>query len=562
MNTLCQTIRKDLRRFWVLATLAIGLIALDTSNGYFGFTAIIQRSLVLDTIFVLIKWPVVFLFVVGLIQDDAVGGTRAFWLTRPVEPLGLLGGKLAVAALTLVLPYALGQVCLARAIGSPALIALFIGIEAAGLMTAVVLAAATLGSLTRSLLQACGVVLAGLVLFLLLVALTGQIDGRLADMFPAYSYQISGATRLVAGFGLGLVGLLVALQWQYRRRRPTITIAIIAGAAAVAFFGGLYCPVQLIAEPSPPLAPTRAAPAISTAVVDIAPRGPAYRSGYFRSYNSQAKRAVDRRYVTMPVQLDKHEVGRFVSLKTAKSELLYADGTRRKFDRVNSGTSEYQMAIGALEAKLGLTKSGRPNQSFSTTLNLFGLDPAENPVPPDRPARLTAQLDFAEYAYAIEANLPLKRGTTLTRNGETWRVDTVRFDAQAQLIVEARQLHATSFLYPRGRARPDGQYRTTFLHAVVLHNRRLNEFAIGRSEYPRPTLDGNGFVAEQRLAHKFATVNTQDSKKPGQRLDAQWLADAELLILTLHNSGEFTQFLTVENFFLSPIEEPPPPFWR
>lgn len=562
MNTVCQIVRKDLRRFWVLATLAIGLMALDTSNGYFGFTAIIQRSLVLDTILVLIKWPVVFLFVVGLVQEDAVGGTRAFWLTRPVEPLGLLVGKLAVAALTLVLPYAIGQVCLALAIGSPALIAFFIGLEAAGLMTVVVVAAATLGSLTRSLLQACGVVLAGLVLCLLLVALFGQFDGRLVDIFPAPSYKVSAATRLVAGFGLGLVGLLIALQWQYRRRRPAITGAIVAGTAVTAFFGGLYFPVQLIAEPSPSVATARAAPLTSPAVVDITPRGPAYQSGYFRSYDSQAKRAVDRQYVTVPVQIDLHEARRFVSLKTATSDLTYADGARRTFTQVTSGASEFRMAFGALEAALGLPNGLRPNRSYSTTLNLFSLDPAENPVPSTRPARLEAQLGFTEFTYALDATLPLAPGATLTRNGETWRLDTVRLDAQGQLIVEARQMHATSFLYPKGRARPDRQFSSTYSRAIVLHNRRLNEFAIGRSEYPRPAFDSSGFVAEQRLTHKFSTISNQGSNKPGPRIDAQWLADAELFILALQHSGDFTQTLTVENFYLNHIEESPPPFWR
>ncbi|MBI3887179.1 MAG: hypothetical protein HY302_15845 [Opitutae bacterium] len=562
MNTAGQIVRKDLRRFWGLAALATGLMALDACNGYFGFTAIIRPSPGLDVVLALIKWPVVFLFVVGLVQEDAVGGTQAFWLTRPVEPLGLLGGKLAVAAVTLVLPYALGQAGLACAIGSSAPVAFFIGVEATGLMTAVVVAAALLGALTRSLLHACAVVLGGLVLLLLLLALSGQIDARLVDFLPAFSSQISATTRLVAGFGFGLVGLLVALQAQYRRRRPAVTAALVVGTAVAAFFGGGYFPLQLVAEPSPPAAPARVAPAAPAPGVAITLQGPAYEAGFSRFYDRQAKRAADRRFVAVPVQISPPEAGRFVSLKTATSALTYADGTRRTFARVNSGVSENRMALAALKAALGLSTGPRPNPSYSSRLNLFSLDPAENPVPPTRPARLEVQLGFTEFAYAVEAALPLARGATLTRNGETWRLDTVRFDAQGQLVVEARQMHATSLLYPKGRARPDRQFSSTFLHAVVLHNRRLNEFSIGRSEYPRPAFDSGGFVAEQRLAHKFSTVSSPDPDKPGPRLDARWIADAELLILALHSSGDFTQTLTVENFFLRHLAESPPPFWQ
>src|ERR1019366_7378463 len=103
MSVTLHIIRKDLRHFWVLATLSVVFSLLETLGWYW---AVIPFAGGFSSLFVGQIIPVVIQFIlsVAVVQADPTVGDRAFWRTRPIPPGALLSAKLAFLFLVFAVP--------------------------------------------------------------------------------------------------------------------------------------------------------------------------------------------------------------------------------------------------------------------------------------------------------------------------------------------------------------------------------------------------------------------------------------------------------------------------
>lgn len=231
MKTVWHIVRKDLRRsrwpvvFWlgyllimtIWAAQALEFARWEPANDVWDLRAgVIGQAMVLQLL-------LLYALSVGVVQSDPTGGTRAFWLTRPISRTRLLAAKLgAVSLIGLAFPVAalvpVWIACgfLARDIWQAAL-GMFV------LHGIVLFGAVVIGALTQNVRQAVGVSVGLFAVFILrLVTLSRARSGPTV-------VEPQGAVLSV--FAIGLAVLAV----QYFSRRTKLGWAILGVGTLTSF---------------------------------------------------------------------------------------------------------------------------------------------------------------------------------------------------------------------------------------------------------------------------------------------------------------------------------------
>jgi hypothetical protein len=239
---------KDLRLLWPLAALVAGLILMqslhDWGSSRIGFYLPIAAILASA------------LFAIALVHQDPPASLRHDWLTRPVPRLAPLVAKALVFAGAVLLPAGIGAAVEALREGASvaeAAQALIIGPR---MFLAVGIAAFLVGSLSASVVQAFGLVVA----LFLAMALISETTWRIAGL-SEFGIQ-PGSTWIVAVGSWGLVmagaGAAIWLQWTRRstasaRAALCVTLGLVAIVLALLDRNRVFA-VQQMASPSDPAA--------------------------------------------------------------------------------------------------------------------------------------------------------------------------------------------------------------------------------------------------------------------------------------------------------------------
>jgi len=233
MGQIIHVFRKDVRRHWPEIVLSIAILiafALDEPSQWLPWTLPRSPEIMLRRL--LHSWltpmvPIGWLFlIVRLVHGENLVGDRQFWVTRPYQWKKLITAKAMLMAAFINVPLLLVQVALVWKAGFPPThyVAGLLWIQCVW-FTFLILPMTTLSAVTSGLGQTV------LVLLGVLLSLIGL--GTLSSFIPDTTLPI--ARRIPEWFqpALLLGTFVVAILWQYARRRTLQSRLLLTGAAAV-----------------------------------------------------------------------------------------------------------------------------------------------------------------------------------------------------------------------------------------------------------------------------------------------------------------------------------------
>ncbi|WP_415908873.1 hypothetical protein [Oleiharenicola sp. Vm1] len=562
MKQILHLARKDLTRHWLVALLVIAAIVFDACDTLFGFAKFQYGIFDRDILMVFIKWPLGFLFVLAIAQEDVVVGEKSLWLTRPVHPSALLAAKLLTATAVIVGPQVGAYAIVCAALGSPAAVVAAVTLEILGISLALVLTALVVASLTRGVLQAClltlATFLAVLATLLALRSLWPEFDQQRVLFSP-----VSSGTRFVAVVVLLALSLPALLVQHYHRRNAPVTAALAVAVLVATFVIGRAFPWEIVPPPhGGTAAPIPEAPTHTKVTFRLG--GDAFLGGTVRRYDPATRAPRNHVLVSVPVQADFDRADRFADGIRTVSTVRFRDGTTKEFPAVGYTYLGHDQTYRALLTAIGLPAPAAKTEKLkSSPLALLSLAPGENPLPPEAPVDITARVSFVENEFYLAQTAPLSAHESFNLLGRAFRVADIRLSPEGILTLQLRSVGVTSLLYPAATARPDGLGGPSSSGTeigLVLRNRKRNEFASGGVTFVRDS-EAPGIFGVSRAMCTFTWRRGAQMSKPAAGLSPEWLADAELMVFRIRRLGLTEQTIELHNVSVAREDPLPIRLW-
>ena len=572
MRTSLHILLKDLRRFWFLSALAFISVLISTLGVYWNLWHANLTSDVWQSAFskfsrdIAQNSPplVIFVLVIAVMQADLTVGDKAFWRTRPISRNSLLGAKLLLLFTLLIVPSVAANVFLARSVDASAPMALGIVLESTGSILVVALLAALVASVTGTMIQAVGVVLA-VCLFLMIGAAGGSAAASSLHIVLPWQLNVAYPGPRIATLGIfGAAALLAAVAHQVLTLRTARTLVLYAVLVFVVVLGAGRWPIVL--KSNPPKDEFPAALARSEGV-QVMLKLPAQNEYSINVREPVTGRDVPARVVSIDAAMDSDPPGRIVQVQSIASKLQFEDGRELALPPIYNPfwpIWSYERQLGSICRELGLTPPTLPREKhYSRPLRLFTIPDEQARAVSGKPARLSSTVTLYEIAFHEQMRLPLRPGAASSHEGQRWEVRGVDI-SDAVVDVSMRQLIATTIFDPGGVSaseRSDGYTR-----GMVLLNRKLGEYALTvdrwGSGYQPP-----GVLSVGDLYFRFKDRFRSDGAIVVGAIDDAWLRDAELVILVAKGVGTSKKTLVLDHF---EVPQPPPadttpaekPFWQ
>lgn len=558
MNLPLQVLAKDLRRYWPLAVLATVFIGFEALGPLWGLNFTTGNN-TFDQLFRGFgKWPVVFILVVAVMQEDLTVGDKAFWRTRPIGPGALLAGKLLFFGLALGVPAVLTNLWLAHALATPAAVSIGIAIETTGFMLLAVLGAALIASTTRSLVHA-GV--AALGVLLVCVAIVLMVDTLPSSIQFGFLWQqnmpMPAAQLAIASVcaGAALIGLLAH---QFLTMRTGRTVALLVAAVLAVRLVVNSWTWDFITPPALPEAGSAPIAASEGLVLEVEPH--ARIRGTRWIWDTTLRRDRPETVVALSVSLGGVPPGRMFTLGAVTPTLTL----RGEPEAVSSGLWQYSswwsrtLREAAVRRALGFEFSAEgKTEATGSMVGVFSLPEKRLTALGGARGHLTLKFNLSERALHEEVRLPLRAGATWRRDGEMWRIDAAGLDDEAGLTLTLSYLRATSMFAPYGSAKPDLGSGMPGRGFVVL-NRSRGEYAMASSTGDRELA---GVVAGGTRTFKVVDFHRAGRAVTAARPDNAWLAEAELVILESKPVAEIPKVVELANFVMPRPDERFDDYW-
>jgi hypothetical protein len=560
MNTLSHILRTDLRQFRMLiavfVVLALAETALEIALPILAGDTRLGLSLATASSLVWITIVLFNVLLVGVIvQAHALVGSDAFWMTRPFPPRTLLLSKVAVIALLLIgLPVLcnIGVMILYQV--PPGRIAT-VAIHSILLRAVFLVFLMSAASLTRNvagLALLCGGALLAFALTIVISAMVmrARMEDEVAmlavNVSPlAVSGHDSTADVLVLLLLIAAGVLLLLVQYRTRLRR----LSVPAGAAAIAVAFGIASiwpwPILQARVSVPDWAGT------NTVLLSARPA-----TFYFDRHHEWVTHGRRWRAGRARVTLENASPGWEAQVRVASSAITLSDGTRLEGRAV-----PYSQAV-ALNATEDVPRRTvmRAVLGVQRVAGLFDGGPAQPIliVVPDSDFQAhsgksgdyhgTFRVDLSRVD--IAASLPLERGAGYRDGAESFIIDDVRQGESVSLRVRSS---GASTMFDRGAPRHYEYY---------LRNKRLSQ---ATATWTRPALQsllGLGFVGFGSASHVptgmafgfgvHAAIVEHRLSNPfpddAVAIDDQWIADADLVIVRVTQSGSVVKTLEASGF--------------
>lgn len=562
MKQVLHLAKKDLTRHWLVALLVVAAIVFDACDTLFDIAKFQYGVFDRDILMIFVKWPLGFLFVLAIAQEDVVVGEKSLWFTRPVRPSALLAAKLLSATTIIVVPQVAASAVVCATIGASAVVTAAVALEILGITAALVLTALVVATLTRSVLHAC--VLAGAA-FLGVLAILMVLRGVFPDLDRqlALFSHVSSGTRFVAVIALLALTLPALLAQHYRRRNVPLSAALAATVLVAAFVVGRAFPWEIVPPPYDGASPAMARAATHTKIT-FKPSGDVYLSGTARRLDPVTREMRNQALVSVPVRASFDRPDRFVDGFRTVSTVHFRDGTSKQFSAVGYTYLGHDQTYRALLAAIGFPPSvANPERTKPSQLALLALTPGDNPMPPEAPVDVTARVSFVENEFYLDQTTPLSMSESFHLLGRTYRLADTRLNPDGSLTVQLRSVGVTSLLYPAATARPDGlggPSPSGIQIGLVLRNRKLNEFASGGLTFVRKS-EAPGVFGVSRATCNFIWRRGPQMKKPLAGLSQEWLADADLMVFRIRSLGSTEQTIELHNVSVAREDPPPMQFW-
>ena len=572
MRTSLHILRKDLRRFWFLSALAFTSVLISTLGVYWNLWHANLTSDVWQSAFskfsrdIAQNAPplVIFVLVIAVMQADLTVGDRAFWRTRPISRGSLLGAKLLLIFALLIVPSVAANVFLARSVDASAPMALGIVLESTGSILVVALLAALVASVTGTMIQAVGVVLA-VCLFLMIGAAGGSAAASSLHIVLPWQLNVAYPGPRIATLGIfGAAALLAAVAHQVLTLRTARTLVLYAVMVLVVVVGAGRWPIMLKSSPPKDEFPTALA---RSEGIEVMLKPPAQNEYSINVREPFTGRDVPAHVVSIDAAMDSDPQGRIVQVRSIDSKLQFEDGRALALPRIDRPfwpiwSSERQLA--SICRELGLTPPTLPpGKHYSRLLRLFAIPDEQARAALGKPARLSSTVTLYEIAFHEQMRMPVRPGAAISHEGQRWEVRSVDI-SDAVVDVSTRQLIATTIFDPGGVSaseRSDGYTR-----GMVLLNRKLGEYALTVDRW------GSGYQPPGVLSVGDLYFRFKDRWRSGGSLvagaiDDAWLRDAELVILVAKEVGTSEKTLVLDHFEVPQppyVDTSPPekPFWQ
>lgn len=241
MSQVLHIFKKDIRHHWPEILLSLAVLAAYVWNEPDQWVPReLSENRLRDfltgalSVTVVVSWCIL---VIRVVQGENLVGDRQFWVTKPYDWKKLLAAKLLFMLAFISVPTLIaGSVLYAKAgFGSPlpALSAIFSA--QAGSIVFVIIITAALATVTASITQ--------FLLALLAVGAYVAIVATVAAYVPSQRFS-SGSDALQEG--TLAIGCIVAVLWQYARRRTTSSRGLLAVSALAIFLVVVVTPYQTL----------------------------------------------------------------------------------------------------------------------------------------------------------------------------------------------------------------------------------------------------------------------------------------------------------------------------
>jgi hypothetical protein len=247
MNLILHVVKKDLRRFWIPIALfavvlavnvAIGALLRWKGDSFDGET--FDRLALYINFASVIRGIVIFVLVAAFVHEDPLVGTQAFWMTKPISGLRLLGAK----ALSFLLVFVL----LLAFVNLPWWLACSFGWRDIGLAvwhtTAVSAMAAILALPFAVLTRAFARYLAALLVTAVLIMVVSTMHFAATLKGPPTPPGVF-VTRFWLASGLAVIAVAALVVHQYRTRRFWPSLIFFAAAFATILSISVWWPWEL-----------------------------------------------------------------------------------------------------------------------------------------------------------------------------------------------------------------------------------------------------------------------------------------------------------------------------
>ena len=542
MNLITHLVRTDIRRSRGLLLLWLLLLALHGLLASFGTTSLDRHTQVffgLISQFVpQLEMLLLSVFVAFVVLGDPLVGTTGFWLTRPVSRPTLLKSKTLFAAAVIVLPAVLVEVVVFAANRMPPhYIALVVPDIILGKLT-LILAVAAIAALTPNFGR-FAIVAAALVVVLFAQELLASWMRFLSSQSPSDS--LSKSRDVAASLWVIFVGgAVVAHQYLTRKTSRSVVAAAIVALATVPVLS--FWMWDFMA----PTLPKSAARPFDVSRVKIELNGNISKQEIMTARSQGApdqeiEGAVDAVGLSFSYPLQP---------KRIRPHLQLPDGTKLPVKEATRLPLMIQAHAEALEAALGgipVVNAAPPRLASG----LFVVDSDTYGKYGDQPLSFSGDFDCVASKYVIAAEMPVARGAHSEQGSMNLAIAGVLRQADGVDIVLRERL--PNLLIDRAnrvgvRYDPGPGFRTVY----VLRNNRRHEAVTQKGNDSGVVVSmplGEARVVKRTVRLSFGPEPRYNRLTP--ELNAEWLADAELVRLELVPVLEFTTRLVVEKLRLN-----------
>ena len=554
MNLAWHVFKKDVRHLRGLLAAWVLLVAVQAGLSGSGLASSADNLAweitfgIISFLVPLLQSLVIFAVVPLLIQDEPLVGTTAFWFTRPIARRDLLQAKvLFCGGLLVLVPAVVELAVLAANQASPGQLLLAVPeilLNRLGTLLMVAALAVLTPNFARFVLYAVLLLVAFVVVYFVIYIATLFINPMLM-MKMAREPSLTVSRSIVASL-VGVAGYLAVVLHQYLRRRTKMSAALL-GATLLATLAVTYVwPWNFM---GPKIAAAAAADYDDSGVRVTLQSQKLNVSDEFRMSGKESR----RKNVSGCIRAEGGALGYELRPRIVKATFTFDDGFRT--DEPGQGFSIVRGDWNrpSLEQALGgsriLGSPGLFGQAYEN-VELFSLKESDYKAHGGQPGRLEAQVGVDVYQYVVKGTVPLKARERIDLGAEQAVItDVLDEGASCAVILRERTLRLR-FDRTAPAKTPYDKFSRNVLY--VLRNP-----ASGEAVLPNDDTDpdvGDVLGGAQRLSiHSIRLEYGGDDGhgNHGPRLDAAWLAGAELVRVEAVKTDYFQKDLVADGLLLS-----------
>ena len=555
MNLVLHLVRWDVKRFQIMLSLWLLLVATSAAlegawPGIAVATASRQTVGISGNLLALAEVLFGVVFIALVVQEHPLVGTTAFWTTRPISPRALLAAKLVFLVTAVVIAPVAAELVLMVIYDVPIRTVAAVAVQTALFWTVWLTIIMCLAALTRNLTKFALLVGGGAlaIVISIVISIALFIDRMSEDPPLAASGDAFDPTADIVRTVMIVTAAIVLLVVQYRTRARARAAAIGVAGIVIASAAGEVWPWPLL-EPKVEIPAWAAEPAMLQL---SAPADTVHVEKDVPDFDSRPTLwKVSRARVTLSDIAPAWSAD--VSVRESS---VRVDGGRMLTSRIpgyraNVGTRDVDEVPNRYVVRrlLGVDRiaDSSPAKRAGNAIVHYAREPDLRQLAPNTGA-YDGRFQVMLSRYDVEAIMPLRGGVTYRSGAYCLVLDRIRH-SQNRVSLVARESDAVSvferlprrriLFYLRNRSRSEAVEGSRYELRSDVTLARVLPFAFGVGEE-----ENAGFTARAINIDFPPTYNEQ----PLITLDADWLSQAEFVIVRSTAGGSVDRRLVIDDF--------------